>query len=155
MFIDQVMKLLKEKGITQKEMLEACHLNKNNMANWKKGVAPTQANMRTIADFLGVSVESLTEEKYDFSISKPLFFREEATEYDARPLILTEQEKTLIKLFRGTTEEGRFEMIDAFMEIKKKNSRANNCNVLQTPTMRRRKPSHSSGIAHRYVPKRK
>ncbi len=32
---------------------------------------------------------------------------------------LTEQEETLLRLFRGTTEEGRFEMIAAFMEIKK------------------------------------
>ena len=31
---------------------------------------------------------------------------------------LTEQEKTLLRLFRETTEEGRFEMITAFMNIK-------------------------------------
>ncbi len=32
---------------------------------------------------------------------------------------LNEQEQTLLRLFRETTEEGRFEMISAFMQIKK------------------------------------
>jgi len=79
-----------------------------------------------IAHFLEVSVEQLLglDGRYRSELSEPEQVALEVADRlqeDMYPslLPLTEQEKTLLTVFRETTEEGRMEMIAAIVNIKK------------------------------------
>ena len=76
-------------------------ISSGTITGWKKGAVPQQKMLEKLSDYFGCTV--------DYLIGKS----ECRTLEDASNsiLILTEQEKTLIKLFRETSEEGRFEMI--------------------------------------------
>ena len=59
--------LLKEKNIMQKDFLAACGLGKNSFSNWRKSKTgyPTLPVLRSISEYLGVSVEYLKGETDD------------------------------------------------------------------------------------------
>lgn len=83
-------------------------VSSGTITGWKKGVIPQPPALQRIADFFGCTTDYL------------LGISDCRTLNDANAMFtdLTEQEKTLLRLFRETTEEGRFEMIAAFMNIK-------------------------------------
>ncbi len=50
--------ILKDKGLSQKEMLEACELNKNTVSSMLyRNSIPRADNLEKIADYLGCSVD--------------------------------------------------------------------------------------------------
>lgn len=83
-------------------------ISSGTVTGWKKGVVPKPEGLQRIADYFGCTTDYL------------LGISDCRTLNDATAMFtdLTEQEKTLLRLFRETTEEGRFEMIAAFMNIK-------------------------------------
>ena len=83
-------------------------VSSGTVTGWKKGVVPQPPALQRIADYFGCTTDYL------------LGISDCRTLNDASAMFtdLTEQEKTLLRLFRETTEEGRFEMIAAFMNIK-------------------------------------
>ena len=58
-FIERLTELRKERGLTQKEVLEACGLNKNSFGLWKDGRVPIASTQKLLADYFGVSVSYL------------------------------------------------------------------------------------------------
>ena len=113
-----ISRLLKEQGKKQKDLTDFLGIGENRFTDWKSGrITSWNKFVPQIAEFLGVSTD------YLLGISD-----EESCIADNGEM-LTEQEKTLIQIFRETTEEGRLEMIAAIMTIKnaieKKNTPAN------------------------------
>ncbi len=106
-FIQRLTELLKEKKLTRKEFLEDMHFGKNQFTYWEKNNSvPNASTLHAIASYFNVTVEYLTGES------------------DTRETLpdnlssLTDQEKTLITIFREASEEDRLIMITAFMNIK-------------------------------------
>lgn len=64
-FVERVAALTKEKGITEKQVLLDCKLNKNLFGLWRQGRTPSTATKRVLADYFGVSVEYLMGETDD------------------------------------------------------------------------------------------
>lgn len=66
-FCERLKALLKEKNIMQKDFLAACGLGKNSFSNWRKSKTgyPTLPVLRSISEYLGVSVEYLKGETDD------------------------------------------------------------------------------------------
>lgn len=64
-FIERVAELTKEKGITEKQVLLDCKLNKNLFGLWRQGRMPSNATKSVLSDYFGVSVEYLMGETDD------------------------------------------------------------------------------------------
>lgn len=66
-FCERLETLLKEKNIMQKDFLAACGLGKNSFSNWRKSKTgyPTLPVLRSISEYLGVSVQYLKGETDD------------------------------------------------------------------------------------------
>lgn len=113
-----ISRLLKEQGKKQKDLTDFLGIGENRFTDWKSGrITSWNKYVPQIAEFLGVSTDYL------------LGISDEEPCIADNGEVLTEQEKTLIQIFRETTEEGRLEMIAAIMTIKnaieKKNTPAN------------------------------
>lgn len=60
MFVDTVLKLIKEKGITKNKLLLDLGLNKTSFLNWEqRGNVPNGDVVLKIAEYLGVSTDYL------------------------------------------------------------------------------------------------
>ncbi len=98
-------------------------VSSGTVTGWKNGVVPKPEKLQKIADYFGCTTDYL------------LGLSDCRTLDDASNMFsdLTEQERTLIRMFRETTEEGRFEMIASIVNIKsaieKKHSGENPGNV--------------------------
>ena len=115
--IDRIIKLLKEQGKKQKDLTDYLNITPNAFTDWKAGrIKSWQKHLPKIAEFLNVSIDYLLG-KVDQDDQNDLL-KQETIEKSFSALDLTEQEKTLIQVFRGTTEEGRLEMITAIINIK-------------------------------------
>lgn len=64
-FVERVAALAKENGVTEKQVLLDCKLNKNLFGLWRQGRTPNTATKRVLADYFGVSVEYLMGETDD------------------------------------------------------------------------------------------
>lgn len=64
-FVERVAVLAKEKGVTEKQVLLDCDLNKNLFGLWRRGSNPNKATQKILADYFGVSVEYLMGETDD------------------------------------------------------------------------------------------
>lgn len=64
-FVERVAMLAKEKGVTEKQVLLDCNLNKNLFGLWRRGSNPNKATQKILADYFGVSVEYLMGESDD------------------------------------------------------------------------------------------
>lgn len=60
---ERIHELLKEKRISQKELAEALGISPSSVSDWKRGSVPSSENLVKAAQFLGVSIECLTEGK--------------------------------------------------------------------------------------------
>lgn len=59
-FLDIVEDLRKKKGVTRKQLLEDCGINKNAFYYWEKNnKMPSNISLRALASYFGVSVECL------------------------------------------------------------------------------------------------
>ncbi len=58
-FIERITALRQAKGVTEKQVLSDCGLNKNCFTNWKKGMIPVTSAQRVLASYFGVTVDYL------------------------------------------------------------------------------------------------
>lgn len=116
MFWDRFIKVCNDKGTTPTAVVSALKLSGGSVTKWKNGATPQDVTILKLAEYLGVSADYLQGK----SNETPSF---------ADIQTLSEQEKTLIRVFRETTEDGRLEMIAAIINIRnaieKKNTPAN------------------------------
>lgn len=73
-FVDRVLSLVNEKGITRSKMLHDLDLNKTSFLNWQeRGTIPGGDTLLKIADYFGVTVDYLLgkEEKNEMSPQNP------------------------------------------------------------------------------------
>jgi len=111
-------KIIEAKGVTPYRIAKDTGLTTVLFTDWKKGKSkPKYDKLKIIADYLGVSVEYLqgieTKQQEILDIID--------SQYD-KPVLtgqsLSEQEKSLIDVFRQTTEEGRLLMIQSVLNIR-------------------------------------
>lgn len=109
MFIERLNAIMKERGVTRTKLLTDLKMGKNQFKFWETGGKPTAATVSAIATYFNVSSDYLTGndtlmERADLILK--------ASDAD-----ITEQEKTLLAMFRSTSEEGRLRIIQAVMNI--------------------------------------
>lgn len=78
MFYDRFLRECAKKGITPSKVLDELNISRGNMGKWKSGGQPRNENKKAIADFLGIDVEVLNNDK----IEKPAPKHEDGREYD-------------------------------------------------------------------------
>ena len=60
MLSDELRKLRKERNLTQNQLAEALNISQSTVASWEKGTRqPTTDFLPTIAEFYGISIDSL------------------------------------------------------------------------------------------------
>ena len=92
---------MQEKRIKWKELSEILKIGKNQFKYWEeKDTLPDGKTLIKLSQYFGVSTDYLL-----------------GLTDNSSPCI-SDQEKTLLAMFRGTSEEGRFRMIQAVMNIK-------------------------------------
>lgn len=109
MFVERLNAIMKERGVTRTKLLTDLKMGKNQFKFWETGGKPTAATVSAIATYFNVSPDYLTGndtlmERADLILK--------ASDAD-----ITEQEKTLLAMFRSTSEEGRLRIIQAVMNI--------------------------------------
>lgn len=111
MFIDRLNQLLGERKLTRSKFLSDLSMGKNQFTYWKNGGTPNPATLKVIADYFDVPVDYLlgVEDQNAALMRVAIETLDEDT--------LAEQEKTLLAMFRTTSEEGRLRIIQAVMNI--------------------------------------
>ena len=103
-FSMRLKELLESKGVTWKQVSDELGIAKNSQTLWKgKDSAPDGKTLIKLSQYFGVTSD------YLLGLS------------DSRSnegFAISEQEQTLINLFREISEEGRLGMISAFMSIR-------------------------------------
>lgn len=61
-FIERVTALTKETGVTEKQVLISCNLNKNQFGLWRQGRTPNAATQKVLAEYFNVSIPYLMGE---------------------------------------------------------------------------------------------
>lgn len=64
MFYDRFIELCKERNVSPSAVMIAIGLNKSNATFWKKGSVPKGDTLRKLADYFGVTVDSLVPPEY-------------------------------------------------------------------------------------------
>lgn len=58
-FYERLTELRREKGLTQKQIIDELDLGKNSFGDWKKGIIPVRSTQQLLAKYFGVSVDYL------------------------------------------------------------------------------------------------
>lgn len=58
-FYERLTELRREKGVTQKQIIEELDLGKNSFGDWKKGIIPIRSTQQLLAKYFGVSIDYL------------------------------------------------------------------------------------------------
>jgi len=108
-FSARLKELLSAKGVNWQQVSKELVIGKNQQKYWEdKDSAPDGKTLVKLAQYFGVSTDYLLGN--DISVSETLNIIEENH--------LTEQEKVLLNIFKGTTEEGRLLMIQSILNIR-------------------------------------
>lgn len=92
MFYENLKKLCSQKGITVTVLCNELGFSSGNMSRWKNGAAPGSRSIAKIADYFNISVDYLLgTEKEKPSLAPDL----------------TDEEKTLLELYRSIPAEKR------------------------------------------------
>ena len=120
--IQRISDLCAERKISRTQALKESGAGKNFINNLKI-CKPSDHKLLLLANYFNVSVDYLlgnsplrkpTKHKFDLQLfAEPPSSSDNSVELTN----LSEQEKTLVKTFRGTTEEGRMKIIQATMNI--------------------------------------
>lgn len=62
MLLKKILELCKERNITVSYLEKACDLGNATIRGWEKS-SPSSKNLKKVADYLGVSVDSLLEKE--------------------------------------------------------------------------------------------
>lgn len=109
MFIERLNSLMKEHGVTRTKLLSDLQMGKNQFRVWETGGKPNPSTISAIATYFDVSPDYLTGN--DTLVERADLILE------ANSNNISEQEKTLLAMFRSTSEEGRLRIIQAVMNI--------------------------------------
>lgn len=88
-------------------------LSSGSITSWKNGAIPRDTTLIKIADYFGVDVSYLTGNLSPLTVTQHNAIDTQPEQSEP----LTEQEKTILRLFRETTEEGRMRMIQSILNI--------------------------------------
>lgn len=106
MFKERFERLCVEKGMSPNAVCAEIGLSNSAYSKWTESSIPRASVLVKLSEYFGVSIAYLKGEEEPHPSATPI-----------EPL--TEQEKTLIRIYRDTTEEGRLEIIAAVMNIRR------------------------------------
>lgn len=105
MFKERFIKICTEKGVAPTYVCKRIGLSSATFSQWDDNSMPRATTLHKLANYLGVTIEYLKGEEE----------AESTVENEYYPI--NEQEITLLKSFRGTTQEGRMRIIQAVLNI--------------------------------------
>lgn len=113
-FIEKVLFLLKERGLTKTKFSNDLKLGVNQLRNWEKGeYEPTPRTVRMIADYFLVTEDSLTDPEKDLEYT----YTHTEVNQDFSFLPLSEQERCILTLWRNLSVQGQMRAAQAIMNI--------------------------------------
>ena len=129
MFWDNFIKLCNQINKSPTSVISDLGISRGSVTHWKSGKVPHHDTLLKIANHFDVTVDYLLgktddptapELKSNASDTLPITVTQhnatgETQAEQTEPL--TEQEKTILRLFRETTEEGRMRMIQSIFNI--------------------------------------
>lgn len=113
--------LREEKGLTQKEIATAINTSQTNIARWEKGNnEPSYIYLVKLSDYFNCSLDYIAGvESEDFQSSKNAAPVPHSANVAAMPGTLSDDEKELLKVFRGLSETGKKTLIGSAHNIEK------------------------------------
>lgn len=118
-FSTRLKELLTAKGVNWKQVSEELVIGKNQQKYWEdKDSAPDGKTLIKLSQYFCVSIDYLLGN--DILMEKALSIVEESHTTIENELFatLSEQEKSLLRVFRSTTEEGRLLMVQSILNIR-------------------------------------
>lgn len=108
-FYERFEELCKRKKLRPQsdEIIKMTGVSSPSITGWKNGSAPKADVLARIADYFDVTVDYLLGREEEPEKTAPVDLSS----------LLTPQEEALIRIFEGTTEDGRLKMIQAMMNI--------------------------------------
>lgn len=110
-FIDNLERLCYENGESLISVAQAIGKSKSSVTFWKNGSTPRKSTLKEIADHFSVTVDYLLSDE-PFTPG-PYDSKKESGEM----LPLSTQEKTIIEMYRSTTDKGRLRMIQRILNV--------------------------------------
>lgn len=110
MFYDNLQKLCSIKGVSPSKALEELSMSKGNLGKWQNGVEPSNRTKRTLANYFGVTIETLMSGEITEAPEpkNALAFRADNTQ-------LTKREEQLVLAYRKASADDRA-VIDFIVE---------------------------------------
>lgn len=103
-FVERVLELIEENGISKNKLLTDLKLSKNSFVNWiDRGTTPNGDTIAKIANYFGVSVDEL------LGVEKSL----------SEELALTDKQKKVLDLAQDLSDEDMKKLIDYANLLKK------------------------------------
>lgn len=112
-FVDKIAYLLNERQISKTQFAKDLGLNKNQYHRWELGMVPQSRTVKMIADYFMVVPASLIDPDRDIEHT----FVEKATDDLYTFLPLSEQEKSLLAMYRDVSAQTQMRMIQALMNL--------------------------------------
>lgn len=105
----QLEKLCVERGLSMNSLADEIGANRATFTGWKRGAKPSNAMLKKVADYFGVTVDWLLSDA-------PLPGSFEGKQHSEEYLPLSAHEKMFVDLWRTLDEAGQNEIVKAFMK---------------------------------------
>lgn len=119
-FYERLAQLCQEKGfdvtkIGQFVQVNGTPISTSAVSTWKSGVVPRNVTIKALADYFKVPVGYLTGQNEKNAAAHGDC--DNCSARDGCPCVLSAQEKELLRKFRGSSEDGKMQMIYEIMRI--------------------------------------
>jgi transcriptional regulator with XRE-family HTH domain len=113
-FIEKLLYLMQEKNITRAKLCEDLKFGVNQVRMWEKGAHfPTARTVQMIADYFGVTADSLTDPEKE--IVYTYVAKDAYADFEFLPL--SDQEKEILSAYRSMTAKEQMRLIQSIMNI--------------------------------------
>lgn len=109
MIMNQINRLCVDRGLSLRQLGQVVGISTGTFTGWSRGAKPSNATLKKIADYFGVTVEWLLSDA-------PLPGSFEGKQHSEEYLPLSAHEKMFVDLWRTLDEAGQNEIVKAFMK---------------------------------------
>ena len=110
-FFENFERLCFENGVSMNSVVQTLGMYPSVITKWKNGSVPRKSTVKSVADHFNVTVDYLLSDEQ--VTPGPWESRKERDEF----LPLSTQEKTILEMFRATTDKGRLRMIQRILNV--------------------------------------
>ena len=107
-FLDKFTMLCLEKGVAPTRVCEDIGITRSAFVRWRQGQMPRNTTLRSLADYFGVSIDSLKDDSAEIVKSTPV------------PATLSKQEQELLTIYRSLSLSGQLTLIQTALALRNK-----------------------------------